>query len=133
MLNMRDNRGRLRSIATTTDMGKTWVEHHTSYEALPDPISMASLIKARVNVKGKMQDVLFFSNVNSSHARFNTTIKASLDLGETWSPANQVALDYRSSYGYSVLTKIDDNTIGILYEGIGGLLFLRVAVSEIIK
>ena len=133
MLNMRDNRGRLRSIATTTDMGKTWVEHHTSYEALPDPISMASFIKARVNVKGKMKDVLFFSNVNSALARFNTTIKASLDLGETWLPANQVALDYRSSYGYSVLTKIDDNTIGILYEGTGGLLFLRVPVSEIIK
>ena len=133
MLNMRDNRGRLRSIATTTDLGKTWVEHHTSYEALPDPISMASFIKARVNVKGKMKDVLFFSNVNSALARFNTTIKASLDLGETWLPENQVALDYRSSYGYSVLTKIDDNTIGILYEGIGGLLFLRVPVNEIIK
>ena len=133
MLNMRDNRGKFRSIATTTDMGKTWTEHPTSYEALPDPVSMASLIKASVNVKGKMKDVLFFSNVNSTSARFNTTIKASLDLGETWLPANEVALDYRSSYGYSVLTKIDDNTIGILYEGTGGLFFLRVPVSDIIK
>lgn len=133
MLNMRDNRGKFRSIATTKDMGKTWAEHHTSYEALPDPVSMASLIKARVNVKGKMRDVLFFSNVNSNTARFNTTIKASLDLGETWLPENEVALDFRSTFGYSALTKIDDNTIGILYEGSRDLYFIRVPVSDIIK
>jgi sialidase-1 len=133
MLNMRDNRGRFRSIATTKDMGKSWVEHHTSYEALPDPVSMASLIKARVNVKGKMKDVLFFSNVNSTSARFNTTIKASLDLGESWLPENEVSLDLRSTYGYSALTKIDDNTIGILYEGARDLYFIRVPVSDIIK
>lgn len=133
MLNMRDNRGKFRSIATTKDMGKTWVEHHTSYEALPDPVSMASLVKARVNVKGKMRDVLFFSNVNSNTARFNTTIKASLDLGETWLPENEVALDFRSTFGYSALTKIDDNTIGILYEGSRDLYFIRVPVSDIIK
>lgn len=133
MLNMRDNRGKFRSIAITKDMGKTWVEHHTSYKALPDPVSMASLIKARVVVKGKMRDVLFFSNVASNTARFNTTIKASLDLGETWLPQNEVALDYRSTFGYSALTKIDDNTIGILYEGSRDLYFIRVPVSDIIK
>ena len=133
MLNMRDNRGKFRSVAITKDMGKTWVEHHTSYQALPDPVSMASLIKARVAVKGKMRDVLFFSNVASNTARFNTTIKASLDLGETWLPQNEVALDYRSTFGYSALTKIDDNTIGILYEGSRDLYFIRVPVSDIIK
>lgn len=133
MLNMRDNRGKFRSVATTKDMGKTWVEHHTSYEALPDPVSMASLIRARVNVKGKLRDVLFFSNVASSTARFNTTIKASLDLGETWLPQNELALDYRNTFGYSALTKIDDNTIGILYEGSRDLYFIRVPVSDIIK
>src|SRR5690606_7594931 len=35
MLNMRDNRGKFRSVATTTDMGQTWTEHATSYNALP--------------------------------------------------------------------------------------------------
>ncbi len=133
MLNMRDNRGKFRSIATTNDMGKTWIEHYTSYQALQDPVCMAGLLKAKVSVKGKMQDVVFFSNVNSSTARFNTTIKASLDLGETWLPQNEVALDIRNSWGYSSITRIDDYTIGILYEGTGGLLFLRVPVSDIIK
>jgi sialidase-1 len=133
MLNMRDNRGKYRSIATTKDMGKTWLEHPTSYEALPDPVCMASLIKGRVQIKGKMQDVLFFSNVNSQSARKNMTIKASLDLGETWLPVNELLLDERSSYGYSSLTKIDEHTIGILYEGEKDLYFMRIPVSDIIK
>lgn len=133
MLNMRDNRGRFRSIATTTDMGKTWVEHATSSSALPDPVCMAGFIKVNVNVKGKMKEVLFFSNVASQTTRNNTTIKASLDLGESWSEKNQLLLDERTGYGYSVLTKIDDNTLGILYEGERDLYFLRVPVSDIIK
>lgn len=133
MLNMRDNRGGYRSIATTTDFGKTWVEHHTSQQALIDPVCMASIIRANINVKGKKKDVLFFSNVAEQHSRQNTTIKASLDLGESWPAANAVMLDERRSYGYSALTKIDDNTIGILYEGERDLYFLRVPVSEIIK
>lgn len=133
MLNMRDNRGSYRSIATTTDMGKTWVEHYTSQEALPDPVCMASIIKAKVNVKGKMKDVLFFSNVATQTSRQNTTIKASLDGGESWLPAHQLLLDGRRTYGYSALTKIDDNTIGILYEGERDLYFLRIPVHEIIK
>ena len=133
MLNMRDNRGGYRSVATTTDLGKTWVEHHTSQQALIDPTCMASIIRASVTVKGKKRDVLFFSNVAEQHSRQNTTIKASPDLGESWPAANAVMLDERRSYGYSALTKVDENTIGILYEGERDLYFVRVAISEIIK
>lgn len=133
MLNMRDNRGRYRSVATTTDLGKTWVEHHTSYSALPDPVCMASFIKANMRVGGKLQDVLFFSNVASQTARENMSIKASLDLGETWQDANSLLIDERSSYGYSALTRIDENTIGLLYEGIRNLYFIRVPVKDIIR
>ena len=133
MLNMRDNRGKFRSVATTKDMGATWLEHQTSYEALPDPVCMASLIKARVMVKGKMQDVLFFSNVATQTTRKNMTIKASLDLGETWLPAHELLLDERLTYGYSTLTKIDDQTLGLLYEGERDLYFIRVPVADIFK
>ncbi len=133
MLNMRDNAGKFRSVATTTDMGKTWTAHPTSRVALPDPVCMGSIIKAKVNLNGTMKDVLFFSNPNSSSDRNNITIKASLDLGETWLPANQVLIDERSCYGYSTLTKIDDNTIGLLYEGTKDLYFVSVPVGEIVK
>lgn len=133
MLNMRDNRGGYRSIATTTNMGATWTEHSTSYNALPDPVCMGSLIKARVNVNGAMKDVLFFSNPATTSGRYNITIKASLDLGQTWQPANQMLIDERQCYGYSCLTKINDNTIGILYEGVKDLYFVKVPVSELVK
>ncbi len=133
MLNMRDNRGGFRSVATTTNMGATWTEHPTSYNALPDPVCMASLIKAKVNVNGTLKDVLFFSNPATSSGRYNITIKASLDMGQTWLPANQLLIDERQCYGYSSLTKIDDNTIGILYEGTKDLYFVKVPVNEIIK
>lgn len=133
MLNMRDNRGKYRSVATTKDLGMNWLEHHTSYQALLDPVCMGSIIKARVKVRGKMQDVLFFSNANSQTARKDITIKASLDLGETWLPANELLLDERLVYGYSALTRVDENTIGIIYEGQRDLYFMRIAVADIIK
>jgi sialidase-1 len=132
MLNMRDNRGAFRSVATTSDMGDTWTEHPSSYNALPDPVCQASIIKATVNVKGKKQVVLFFSNPATTSGRYNLTIKASLDLGQTWLPANELLIDERPCYGYSSLVKIDDNTIGLLYEGTRDLYFVKLPVKDII-
>ncbi|HJS55267.1 MAG TPA: sialidase family protein, partial [Chitinophagaceae bacterium] len=133
MLNMRDNRGGFRSVATTNNMGTNWTEHSTSFSALRDPVCMGSIIKAKVNVQGVMKDVLFFSNPNTSSGRYNITIKASLDLGQTWLSANQLLIDERPCYGYSSLTKVDDKTIGLLYEGTKDLYFVKVPVNEIIK
>ncbi|CAN5405079.1 exo-alpha-sialidase [soil metagenome] len=133
MLNMRDNRGAFRSVATTNNLGVTWTEHPTSYNALPDPVCMGSIIKATMKVKGIMKEVLFFSNPNSPSGRYNITIKASLDLGETWLPVNQLLIDERPCYGYSSLTKVDDHTIGILYEGTKDIYFVPVTLTEIIK
>ncbi len=133
MLNMRDNRGSFRSIATTTSLGASWTEHPTSYKDLPDPVCMGSLIKADVEVKGNMKEMLFFGNAATQSGRFNFTIKASLDMGETWKSANSLLVDERKSFGYSTLTKIDDHTIGALYEGTRDLYFVRVPVTDIIK
>lgn len=133
MLNMRDNRGKFRSVATTSNMGATWTEHGTSYNALRDPVCMGSLIKEKFSVGGVMKELVFFSNPNTSSGRYNMTIKASMDLGETWLPAHQLLIDERDCYGYSSLTKVDDNTIGILYEGMGDLYFVKIPVSEVLK
>jgi len=133
MLNMRDNRGSFRSIATTKDMGKTWTEHHTSYKALQDPVCMASFIKGNIGTKGKQEETVFFGNNNTRADRYNLTIKASLDLGESWNSKNELLIDERKSYGYSSLTMVDDNTVGIFYEGVRDLYFVRIPVSEIVK
>ncbi len=126
MLNMRDNRGRYRSVATTTDLGKTWTEHPTSYSALIDPVCMASIIKMKTN---SVDNVLFFSNVADMHARKNMTIKYSNNLGEAWNRG--MLIDERNQYGYSVLTPVGEDKVGLLWEGLGNLYFIRVPVSEI--
>ncbi len=133
MLNMRDNRGSYRSVATTSDMGKTWTEHHSSYNALQDPVCMASFIKSEMLLKGKKQQVVLFGNDNTQSGRYNLTIKASLDLGESWADKNALLVDERKFYGYSSLSKIDDKTIGFLYEGVKDLYFVRVPIGEIVK
>jgi len=133
MLNMRDNRGSFRSVATTDDLGKSWTEHTTSYSALPDPVCMASLIKARVNVSGAARDMLFFSNVATTSGRYNMTVKASPDLGQTWPASNHLLIDQRNCYGYSSLSRVDENTVGLLYEGEKDLYFVRIPVREIVK
>jgi sialidase-1 len=133
MLNMRDNRGKFRSVSTTPDMGKTWNTHPTSYSALPDPVCMGSLIKAKVRVKGELRDVLFFSNPNTSAGRHHITIQASLDMGETWLPANKLLVDERECFGYSSLVTVGTDRIGILYEGIRDLYFVTYPVDNIIK
>jgi sialidase-1 len=133
MLNMRDNRGGFRSVATTTDLGKSWVEHSTSYNTLQYPVCMGSLLKTTVNLQGTVKEVVLFSNPNSSYARINITVKASLDLGETWPVKNQLLIDERKCFGYSALTKIDDNTVGLLYEGTRDLYFVRIPITDIIK
>lgn len=131
MLSMRDNRGKFRSVATTTDMGKTWLEHPTSYNLLEDPVCMAGFTKANVQTKEGLKDILFFSNPNSSLARINMSIRASKDLGNTWPHA--LLIDERPTYGYSVMVRIDEKTIGLLYEGIRDLYFVRVPVNEIVR
>lgn len=134
MLNMRDNRGGSRAVSTTTDMGETWKEHESSRTALPESICMASLIhvKANDNVLGK--DILLFSNPNTTEGRHSMTIKASLDGGYTWLPENQLLVDSGSSWGYSCLSMIDQETVGILYEGsVAHMTFQAINLKDIIK
>lgn len=130
MLSMRDNRGAFRSVATTTDMGKTWLEHPTSYHLLADPVCMAGFTKANVQTKDGRKDILFFSNPNSSLARINMSIRASKDLGATW--PYSLLIDDRPTFGYSVMVRIDEKTIGLLYEGIRDLYFVRIPVLDIV-
>lgn len=132
MLNMRDNRGGSRAVYTTTDLGKTWKEHESSRTALIEPVCMASLIsvKAKDNVLGK--DLLIFSNPNSTSERKDMTIKISTDGGKTWSAEHQLLLDEGYSWGYSCLTMIDKETIGILYESsVAHMTFQSIKLKDI--
>jgi sialidase-1 len=133
MLNMRDNRKGSRAVAVTADLGATWAEHPTSRSALPEPVCMASLIRATVKVGGFPRDLLFFSNPRSTKARVDMTVQASPDLGATWPEAHRLLVDQRLCYGYSSLVRIDDATIGLLYEGSGDLYFIPIPVADIVQ
>lgn len=133
MLNMRDNRGGSRAIAIAKDLGKTWTEHPSSRKALQEPVCMASLIHvdAKDNVLNK--DLLLFSNPDTTKGRNHITIKASLDKGLTWLPEHQIMLDEAEGWGYSCLTMIDKETIGILYESsVAHMTFQAVKLTDLL-
>jgi len=138
MLNMRDDRNRTdksatngRAVAITRDLGQTWTVHPSSNSALPEPNCMASLINARLNVDGAKKNVLFFSNPNDKAGRIRMTVKASLDEGMTWPESGWIELYNPSCYGYSCMTMVDEETIGILYEGTKELFFQKVRVRDL--
>lgn len=134
MLNMRDNRGGSRAVAITKDLGQTWTEHESSRKALQESVCMASLISvdAKDNVLNK--DMLIFSNPNTTKGRHSITIKISFDGGVTWLPEHQLLLDEGDNWGYSCLTMIDKETIGILYESsVAHMTFQAVKLKDIVK
>lgn len=134
MLNMRDNRGGSRAVYTTTDLGKTWKEHESSRTALIEPVCMASLISVKAKDNVLKKDILIFSNPNSTQYRNNLTIKVSLDGGLTWSPEHQVLLDEDHGWGYSCLSMVDEETVGILYESsVAYMTFQTVKLKDLVK
>lgn len=134
MLNMRDNRNRAqkgdsngRAVFTTKDMGKTWIEHPSSHGALIEPVCMASLHK---HTYARNKSVLLFCNPSSKDDRNNIRLKVSTDQGLTWSEG--FLLDEGDGFGYSCITSIDSNTIGVLWEGSRSqMAFRRVTLKEL--
>jgi sialidase-1 len=140
MLNMRDDLNRRvkdetngRAVSVTKDLGQTWTTHPTSNSTLQEPNCMASIIGADLTVNGSKQRVLFFSNPNNKNSRTNMTIKTSLDEGNTWPENLQVELYAPAGFGYSCLTMVDENNVGIVYEGVKELYFQKVPVSDLLK
>lgn len=113
MLNMRDNRRTGRAVYITRDMGHNW-EPHISDGTLVEPVCMASIIKVPAEQNRIGQDILLFSNPSDGKDRRNMTIRMSLDGGVTWS--RSLLIDEGYSWGYSCLSMIDRDTVGILYE-----------------
>ncbi|MEC3878976.1 sialidase family protein [Parapedobacter sp. 10938] len=123
MLNMRSgrNRGRLgndngRAVAVTDDMGNSWTEHPSSFNALPEPVCMASLYMYPYGERNQNRSMLLFSNPNDKEFRQDMTVKISHDDGNTWPENLWILLDEGRSRGYSCLTTVDGHHVGILYE-----------------
>jgi sialidase-1 len=127
MLNMRDDRGGWRAISTTGDLGRTWQEHPTSRRALVDPVCNAALIRSGART------LLFANPAVPSPPRRRMTLRASPDLGATWPETSQLLLDEGESAGYPALTMIDEETVGVLFEGSRAqLTFMRIRLDELV-
>jgi sialidase-1 len=74
--------------------------------AVPDPTCMASLIRCP-------NGPLLFSNPNSAKKREALTVRASFDVGKTWSDGRLLE---PGGAMYSCLSVLRDGRIGILYE-----------------
>lgn len=140
MLNMRDNRNHGnkeengRRICTTSDLGQTWTEHPTSRKALIESTCMASIHKHVYQQDGEEKTLLLFANPESYSERNHLTLKVSFDNGNTWPAEKKILLDEYDSYGYSCITSVDDNTIGILYESSqADMVFQQVKLNELLN
>jgi sialidase-1 len=140
MLNIRTNNNRKikdhrngRTVCITSNLGETWTKHKTSNCALPEPVCMASLRSHKLVAKeGKQTQILLFSNPYSKFKRNNITIKASLDNGNTWPEDYHILLDEGTGRGYSCITSIDNNTIGIIYESSrADMVFQKISIEEL--
>ena len=61
------------------------------------------------------------------------TIKASFDNGKTWPATHHLLIDAGECAGYSCLTMINKDTVGILYEGSrANMTFMRIPLAEVL-
>lgn len=130
MLNARNDNGTGRVVAVSSDMGQTWSEHPSSCGALPEPICQASIIRVKLN---DGREALAFFNPNDTKVRKNYTLKLSFDEGATWPQKYHTLVYDREGYGYSCLTQISADMLGVLYEGSGDLLFQQLDLNEILQ
>ena len=135
MLNMRSgkNRGNHeengRLVAVTKDLGQTWEIHPTSGHVLTEPTCQGSILKHMYRkADGSQEELLFFFNPNDPDKRVHHSIRCSHDEGMTWPEVLEV--DEGQGAGYSCMVSVDNETIGVIYEGSGAnLVYHQIKIS----
>jgi len=139
MLNMRSSKNRGnheengRLVAITRDLGQTWEEHPTSGHVLTEPTCQGSILKHMYRkADGSQEELLFFFNPNDPDKRVHHSIRCSHDEGMTWPEVLEV--DEGQGAGYSCMVSVDNETIGVIYEGSGAnLVYQQIKISDIIN
>ncbi|AQQ70492.1 Sialidase precursor [Limihaloglobus sulfuriphilus] len=102
----------IREIAYSDNGGENWQPQFES-DVLIDPRCQASILRYSSTKDGDERDLILYSNPAHASKRRNLTIRASFDEGKTWPVAKTINQDYS---GYSCLTRLPDDSIGVLYE-----------------
>ena len=134
MLNMRNDHDRYRAVYVTNDLGQTWRPHETNRNTLIEPNCNGSLYRFDYGRGSEKQHLLVFANPHSQKNRSHQTIQVSLDNGRTWPEKYHLLLDEGLGRGYPSITRIDDQHIGIVYEGSqSDLAFEKISLDELLK
>lgn len=115
--NARDQNGSSpenRAIAYSSDGGLTYDSPFTPEPQIITPVVQNSAIRFAATDEGDAQNILIHSGPGQANSRNDMTIRVSLDEGETWLPPTVI---HPGPAAYSDLVKIDDEQIGILFEG----------------
>lgn len=134
MLNIRNDHERFRAVVVTHDLGQTWQPHATSRNTLIEPNCNGSLLRVDYEQAGNKQHVLLFANPHTQKGRTHHTIQVSFDDGVTWPDSHHLLLDEGLGAGYPSLTRVDDDHVGIVYEGSQShLVFEKIALIDLLE
>ncbi len=134
MLNCRTERPtKFRTVAISRDVGETWKPHPTNRKAIIEPNCNGSFYRFDYRKGSQIKSVLLFANPHSQKGRTHHSIQVSLDEGNTWPKKYRLLLDEGRGAGYPSLSRVDDQHIGIVYEGSGShLVFERISIDELL-
>jgi len=94
---------------------------------------MASLFTHTLTIEGVPKRMLLFLNPNSKTTRDHLTLKVSVDEGNSWPENYWMLLDEWSGRGYSCITSIDDDHIGVLYESSqADMVFQKIPLADFV-
>jgi sialidase-1 len=134
MLNIRNDHERFRAIVVTKDLGRSWEPHSTSRNALIEPNCNGSLLRFDYEREGRRLHVLLFANPHSQQGRTHHTVQVSFDDGLTWPDSHQWLLDAGRGAGYPSLTRVDQDHVGIVYEGSQAhLVFEKLPIIDLLE
>jgi sialidase-1 len=133
MLNIRNNHERYRAVYVTSDLGKTWRPHETNRNTLIEPNCNASLRRVDFTQGSEAKRILLFANPQSQTSRTHQTIQISFDDGRTWPEKYHLLLDEGVGRGYASISRVDDQHIGIVYEGSqSDVVFEKISLDELL-
>ena len=134
MLNCRtESPTKFRTVAVTSDLGKTWRPHPTNRKGLIEPNCNGSTIRFDYTENGESKHLLLFANPYSQKARDHHSIRISFDDGLTWPEESRILLDVGGGRGYPSLSQIDETHVGIVYEGSqSDLVFEKLSLDELL-
>ena len=107
----RNQGGLHRKTAISKDGGLTWSNKRLDFE-LPGTACQGSVLRYSWPEAG--ENLILFAAPANRYARNQGTIRMSTDDGESWTYSKEITPDF---YAYSCLTRLNNDEVGLLYEG----------------